>query len=88
MNTLQRELSRNESDKQNFDELMADLFVLVTHHSLTQCETSLPEIVNRIQLLTQHDDIEYYPKQLKVLLKMRTLWRTKLFRKEVQKFKH
>ena len=71
-----------------FDDLMAELFTLITHHSLTQCENTLPKIIDRIHELTQHDDIEYYPRQLNVLLKMKTLWHTHLFRSEVAQLKH
>ena len=71
-----------------FDELMAELFALVTHHSLTQCENILPKIIDRIHELTHHGDIEYYPRQLSVLLKMKTLWHTRLFRSEVAQLKH
>ncbi len=66
----------NES---SFDDLMASLFVLVTHHSLTQCEASLSPIVERLTILCQHSEIEHYPHQLRVLGKMRQLWCTKLF---------
>ena len=78
----------SQYEEQSFDDLMASLFVLVTHHSLTQCENTLPQIVDRIHSLTHHTDIEYYPNQLKVLLKMQTLWRTKLFRSEIAQRKH
>ncbi|GAA6136692.1 hypothetical protein NBRC116583_04390 [Arenicella sp. 4NH20-0111] len=80
--------NHTDLDEQDFDDLMAGLFVLVTHHSLTQCDNALPQIVDRIHLLTHHVDIECYPNQLKVLLKMQTLWRTKLFRREVSLLKH
>lgn len=79
------QIDTNDSD---FDDLVASLFVLVTHHSLTQCESVLPQILDRIHGLTHHADIECYPNQLKVLLKMQTLWRTKLFRSELAKTKH
>ncbi|MCH2191176.1 MAG: hypothetical protein MK188_09655 [Gammaproteobacteria bacterium] len=86
--------SSNHSNQQKlaseapFDELMAELFTLITHHSLTQCENTLPKIIDRIHDLTQHDEIEYYPQQLNVLLKMKTLWHTRLFRSELAQLKH
>lgn len=80
--------SNSQSHERDFDDLMANLFALVTHHSLTQCESVLPQIVERIHGLTHHADIECYPHQLKVLLKMQTLWRTKLFRSEIAQVKH
>ena len=83
-----QQISALATQEQSFDDLMANLFVLVTHHSLTQCEAALPQIVDRIHNLTQHADIECYPHQLKVLLKMQTLWRTKLFRSEMTHVKH
>jgi len=83
-----QQISVLATQEQSFDDLMANLFVLVTHHSLTQCEAALPQIVDRIHNLTQHADIECYPNQLKVLLKMQTLWRTKLFRSEMAHVKH
>ncbi len=88
MYSKQQQTTVATNTNQDFDDLMADLFVLVTHHSLTQCENALPKIVERIHTLTHHDDIECYPNQLKVLLKMQTLWRTKIFRTEVCRMKH
>jgi len=54
-----------QSDDGSFDDLMASLFVLVTHHSLTQCEASLKPIVERLNKLCQHSEIEHYPNQMK-----------------------
>lgn len=73
---------------QDFDDLMANLFVLITHHSLTQCQASLSHIVERLNRLCHHPDIELYPKQLKVLIKMRQLWRTHLFKQDHGRFPH
>lgn len=75
-------------DEANFDDLMADLFVIVTHHSLTQCQSVLPRIVDRIHALTHHAEIDCYPKQLQVLLKMQSLWRTRLFKAELSQVRH
>ena len=63
----------------DFDELMASLFVLVTHHSLTNHGCTLSAIVEHLDELCRHPDIELYPKQLRVLIKMRQLWLTHLF---------
>ena len=84
------EVRHTECDTQegSFDDLMANLFVLVTHHSLTQCEGSLSPIVERLNTLCQHSEIEHYPHQMKVLAKMRQLWRTKLFNAECSRIKH
>ena len=71
-----------------YDDLMASLMVLVTHHSLTQCSASISAIVERLNLLCSHSEIEHYPNQLKVLSKMRHLWRTKLFEAEVSGYHH
>lgn len=79
------ECTENES---SFDDLMASLFVLVTHHSLTQCEASLTPIVDRLNTLCQHSEIEHYPNQLRVLAKMRQLWSTKLFNAAYSDIKH
>ena len=76
------------ADEAGFDDLMADLFVIVTHYSLTQCQSVLPRIVDRIHALTHHAEIEYYPNQLKVLLKMQSLWRTRLFKSELAQVRH
>lgn len=71
-----------------YDDLMASLMVLVTHHSLTQCSASISAIVERLNLLCRHSEIEHYPNQLKVLSKMRHLWRTRLFEAEVSGYRH
>jgi hypothetical protein len=63
----------------SFDDLMASLFMLLTHHDLTQSESSLRPIVERLNRLCRHSEIEHYPNQLRVLAKMRQIWLTKLF---------
>lgn len=74
--------------ERDFDELMASLFVLVTHHSLTQCNASLSPIVERLNELCHHSEIELYPNQLEILTKMRQLWRTYLFKHEQETYQH
>lgn len=75
----QKQLPDSHDEEACFDDLMASLFVLITHHSLTQCQASLTPIVERLNSLCGHSEIEHYPQQLKVLAKMRQLWRTRLF---------
>lgn len=79
---------QTDANDRDFDELMASLFVLVTHHSLTQCPASLSPIVDRLNELCRHPDIELYPQQLKVIAKMRQLWRTHLFKNENKLYQH
>jgi hypothetical protein len=71
-----------------FDDLMASLFTLVTHHSLTQCQASLPSIVLHLEELCGHSEIELYPNQRRVLAKMQQLWRTRLFKSEFMETSH
>lgn len=70
---------RTAKSEDPFDDLMASLLVLVTHHSLSQCSASLSPIVERLNKLCCHSEVEHYPEQLRVLGKMRQLWRTRLF---------
>ena len=42
-----RQNLENKGQEDSFDESMAALFVLITHHSLTQCEHAVPNIVER-----------------------------------------
>jgi len=76
------------SQEESLDESMAALFVLITHHSLTQCEAALMNIVDRLHQLCHHSEIEHYPNQMKVLIKMRQLWRTQLFHAQLDKYLH
>lgn len=78
----------DKNEESSFDELMANLFVLLTHHSLTQCEGSLMPIVERLDALCIHSEIELYPNQYRTLAKMRQLWRTKLFKTQRHTFAH
>ena len=80
--------STGKYSEASFDDLMASLFVLITHHSLTQSVETLTPIIDKIDLLCKHSEIEHYPLQLKVLSKMRKLWRTKLFDVEQTKVIH
>lgn len=71
-----------------YDDLIASLFLLVTHYSLNQCDSSLSTIVDRLEMLCKHSEIELYPNQLIVLSKMRQLWRTKLFNMQISEVHH
>lgn len=85
---MYKSLSANHythNSEDSFDDLMASLFVLLTHHSLRQCQASVGPIVERLNKLCCHSELEHYPEQLKVLGKMRQLWRTKLFEIEQNK---
>ena len=79
------EPSISKVTEESFDELMASLFVLITHHSMNQCEASVVSIVDSLNKLCEHSEIEYYPEQFKVFSKMKQLWNIKLF--ETQQFK-
>jgi hypothetical protein len=79
---------QQEQSERDYDELMASLFVLLSHHSLTQCKASLPPIVERLDELCQHTDIELFPQQLKILVKMRQLWQTHLFQQTLASYNH
>ena len=85
---VERKQTETENQEVSFDDLMASLFVLVTHHSLTQCQASLEPIVERLNKLCHHSEVEHYPNQLKVLAKMRQLWLTKLFDETHSGIKH
>jgi len=85
---LENNTRTNNYNESSFDDLMANLFVLITHHSLTQSVEAITPIVNKIDLLCEHSEIEHYPLQFKVLSKMRHLWRTKLFDIEQSKVLH
>ena len=79
---MQKSLTKphiNKVTEESFDELMASLFVLLTHHSLDKYEVSINVIVDQLEKLCQHSEIEYYPEQLKVFGKMKQLWNIKLF---------
>ena len=84
----QRGLQENTSKEDSFDESMAALFVLITHHSLTQCEHAVPNIVERLDHLCHHSEIEHYPSQMSVLIKMKQLWSTRLFRSQLNERPH
>jgi len=78
----------NNSTEANFDDLMASLFLLVTHHSIDKCSSTLPIIVERLHQLSHHPEIEFFPNQQKVIAKMQQLWRAQLFKQQVQERIH
>jgi len=71
--------SKNRNNNNDYDDLMASLFVLITHHSLNSCGNSLSIIVERLNQISAHPEIELYPNQKLVIAKMHNLWRAKLF---------
>ncbi len=86
--TLTEDNNLKSNHEVDYDDLMASLFVLVTHHSLTQCELTLPKIITRLHQLSHHPEIEFYPNQQKVISKMHHLWKTRLFNIESKSIKH
>ncbi|MEM7360165.1 MAG: hypothetical protein AAF431_13775 [Pseudomonadota bacterium] len=72
----------------SYDQLIASLFVLLTHHSLTHSDDSADAIVSKLNILCEHSDIEYYPDQHRVFLKMRKLWRIKQFKAGLSEMLH
>lgn len=89
MNKTKSPINADFRDEQDsFDDLMASLLVLITHQNLTQCEASLDPIIERLNSLCCHSEIEHYPNQRVVLYKMRHLWQTKHFKIENQKIRH
>lgn len=84
----QNNLNSQSLHEASFDDLMASLFVLLTHYSLSQCTPTLSTIVDRLDLLCKHSELELYPNQLIVLTKMRQLWRTKLFNSQISELHH
>lgn len=85
---INRQASTHSSLEVTFDDLMASLFVLVTHYSINQSESVLKVIVDRLDTVCHHPEVELYPNQLVVLAKMRRLWRTKLFDIEISELSH
>ena len=69
--------------ERNLDELMSSLFVQLTHHSITNCPNCAPTIVNLLKQLAGHSEIEFFPQQQKVIIKMQHLWQTRLFLQKV-----
>jgi len=84
----QDETMQATASEADFDDLMASLFVLVTHHSLTQSESALESIVDRLHKISHHSEIDLYPNQQKVINKMQHLWRTRLFNMQLKSIKH
>ena len=61
-----------------FDDALSRLLILITHHSLKQEHATLASIVESVDGLLQHPDIEFFPQQQEVLIKMRKLWLMRL----------
>ena len=74
--------------ERNLDELMSSLFVQLTHHSITNCPASAPTIVKLLELLSSHSELEFFPQQQKVIIKMQHLWKTRMFLQKVNKQLH
>lgn len=82
-----RDIETNKPEA-SYDELMANLFALITHHSLTQCQSALQPIVDCLNALIDQPETEYYPSQRAVFCKMRTLWSTRLFKVQQKNYRH
>ena len=68
----------------DYDDLMASLFVLITHYSVVECGDTLLKIVKRIVQLSKHPDIDVFPNQRMAIAKMHNIWKAKLFNHETQ----
>lgn len=62
------------SNETDFDAAMAALLTLITHHSLTQCPGATVPIVERLESLLQNPEINFFPQQRDVVVKMHRLW--------------
>ena len=58
----------------DFDACMAQLMILLTHHSLTRCPNALQPIIERLEHLFRSGDLDFFPEQREVLVKMHKLW--------------
>lgn len=76
------------NDLDDFDELMASLCALLTHACLTGCQQVEPTILERLNVLCNHEEAGFYPEQLKVLSKMKQLWETKLLSQQLDQLVH
>lgn len=86
-----KQMAQNETANQaesSFDDLMANLLLLVSHQTLAPCSLSLPSIVERLQELCAHSELEHYPRQMRVLIKMQQFWETKLFNLRLESTRH
>ncbi len=63
----------------DYDDLMASLVVLITHHSLDKSTETLATIVERFAQLSNHPHIDLFPNQRMVIAKLQNLWKAKLF---------
>lgn len=86
-NSYLRDIETNQLEP-SYDDLMANLFALITHHSLTQCQSTLQPIIDCLNALIDQPETEYYPNQRAVFCKMRTLWTTQLFKSRQQTHWH
>ncbi len=62
------------SNETDFDAAMAALLTLITHHSLTQCPGATAPIIQRLENLLQNPEIDFFPQQRDVVVKMHRLW--------------
>ena len=79
MNKPDIAIRAKSSSERNLDELMSSLFVQLTHHSITNCPGCAPTIVDLLKQLAAHSELEFFPQQQKVIIKMQHLWKTRLF---------
>lgn len=66
--------SHQHTAASDFDANMAQLMVLITHHSLTGCTRALQPILERLEMLFAQAELDFFPEQREVLIKMHKLW--------------
>ena len=66
-----------------FDDLIASLFVLITHFSINNNGETLVKIVTRLSQLSEHPHVDLFPIQQMAIAKMQNIWKAKLFNYEM-----
>ena len=70
-------MNNTNSQSLELDKMIANLMVLISHHSFTQCNFCLEDIIVKLDKILQHNEIKRFPQQLFAFTRMNQLWRLK-----------
>lgn len=68
---------KNQSDQPSLDSLQAGLFFLINQYTFRQCPKIAEKIVEHLDMLCRHSQIELLPAQNHLYSKMINLWRAR-----------
>lgn len=82
------EAPKAQGKESGFDQTLAELLLLITHHGISENQAVLESIIDRLDALCKQSELEFFPQQQLVIHKIRKLWQLKLLHSAADNIRH